>query len=44
MSYYWLNREKILKNAKGKCHNKGGKKRLLSIILLTEKFFLKCKK
>ena len=33
MSYYWFDREKILKNARDK-YNKGGKKRLLSIILL----------
>ena len=26
-SYYWFNREKILKNAKDKYHNKGGKKK-----------------
>ena len=26
MSYYWFNREKILKNAKDKYCNKGGKK------------------
>ena len=26
MSYYWFNRKKILKNAKDKYHNKGGKK------------------
>ena len=38
MSYYWFNREKILKNPKDKYLNKGGKKRLLNIILLTEKF------
>ena len=38
MSYYWFNREKALKNARDKYHNKGGKKRLLSIILLIEKF------
>ena len=24
MSYYWFNSEKILKNAKGKYHKKGG--------------------
>ena len=38
MSYYWFNKGKILKDTKDKYHNKGGKKRLLSIILLTEKF------
>ena len=27
MSYYWFNREKILKNEKDKYHNKGGKKK-----------------
>ena len=37
MSYYWFNREKLLKNAWDKCHNKGGKKRLLNIMLLTKK-------
>ena len=31
MSYYWFDREKILKNTWGKYHNKGGKKRLLDI-------------
>ena len=25
MSYYWFNGEKLLKNAWGKYHNKGGK-------------------
>ena len=38
MSYYWFNREEILKNENDKYHNKGGKERLLSIILLTENF------
>ena len=32
MSYYWFNREKILKNARDKYPNNGDKK---SIILLT---------
>ena len=27
MSYYWFNREKILKNAWDKYHNKGGKEK-----------------
>ena len=27
MSYYWFDRKKILKNAKDKYHNKGGKKK-----------------
>ena len=27
MSYYWLNREKLLKNAWDKYHNKGGKQK-----------------
>ena len=31
MSYYWFNREKILKNARHNYHKKGGKKKLLSI-------------
>ena len=35
MSYYWFNREKILKFARGKHHNKGGKK---SITLKIKKF------
>ena len=26
MSYYWFNREELLKKAKTKYHNKGGKK------------------
>ena len=38
MSYYWFNREKILKNGRDKHHNKGGKKRLLSIIKTIYKF------
>ena len=38
MSYYWFNGEKILKNAWDKYHNKGGQKRLLSIILRIQKF------
>ena len=38
MNYYWFNREKILKNEKDKYHNKGGKKRLLGIILKIKKF------
>ena len=27
MSYYWFNREKLLKNAWNKYHNKGGKEK-----------------
>ena len=27
MSYYWFNREKLLKNAWDKYHNKGGKQK-----------------
>ena len=27
MSYYWFNREKVLKNACDKYHNKGGKQK-----------------
>ena len=27
MSYYWFNREKFLKKAKAKYHNKGGKEK-----------------
>ena len=27
MSYYWFNREKLLKNAWDKYHNKGGKEK-----------------
>ena len=38
MIYCWFNREKILKNARDKYDNKGGKKRLLSILLLINKF------
>ena len=38
MSYYWFSREKILENAKDKYHNKVGKKKLVSIILLIKKF------
>ena len=38
MSYHWFNTEKILTGAKDKYYNNGGKKRLLSIILLTKKF------
>ena len=32
MNYYWFNREKLLKNAWNKYHNKGGEKKLQSII------------
>ena len=38
ISYYWFDRGKILKDVKDKYHNKRGKKKLLSIILLIEKF------
>ena len=38
MSYYWFNREKILKNERDKYHNIAGKKMLLSIILLRKTF------
>ena len=38
MSYYWFNREKILKNAWDKYYNKGGKEKAVSIMLLTKKF------
>ena len=38
MSYYWFNREKILKNARGKYHSNGGKIKLLIIILPIKKF------
>ena len=27
MSYYWFNREKLLKNARNKYHNKGEKRK-----------------
>ena len=27
MSYYWFNREKLLKNTRDKYHNKGGKQK-----------------
>ena len=37
MSYYWLNRENILKNARCKSHNKGGKYKLLNIMLKIKK-------
>ena len=37
MIYYWFNRKKILKDARNKHHNKGGKKNLLSIMLLKNK-------
>ena len=37
MSYYWFNREKFEK-CRDKYHNKGGKKNLLSIILLIKTF------
>ena len=29
MSYYWFNREELLKKAKKKCHNKGGKEKVV---------------
>ena len=38
MSYYWFNREKILKDANDKYPDKGGKKRLSSFILIKKKF------
>ena len=37
MSYYWLNREELLKKAKTKHHNKVVKKKLLSIIKTIKK-------
>ena len=36
--YYWFNREKLLKNAWDKYHNKGGKKNVLKNMLLIKKF------
>ena len=27
MSYYWFNRQELLKKAKDKCHNCGGKEK-----------------
>ena len=38
MTYHWSNRKNILKNAKDKYHNKGGKKNLLSIVSQIKKF------
>ena len=29
ISYYWFNRDELLKKAKKKCHNKGGKERVV---------------
>ena len=38
MSYYGFNREKLLKNEWDKYRNKGSKKKLPSIMLITKKF------
>ena len=38
MNYYQLNRDKLLKNAKNRYHNGGGKKKSLNIIRITKKF------
>ena len=37
MSYYWFNREELLKKAKTKYYNKGGKKKLVNIIKTIKK-------
>ena len=37
MSHYWFNREKLLKNAWYKYHNKGGKQKAPNFMLLTKK-------
>ena len=40
MGYYWFNKEKLLKHAWDKYHNKGGKQKVakLNIMVLTKKF------
>ena len=38
MSYYWFNGEKALKKTRDKYHSKRGRKMLLGVILLIEKF------
>ena len=38
MSYYWFNRDKILKNGRNKHDKKGSKKLLLNIIKTIHKF------
>ena len=35
MNYYWFNTKELLRKAKGRYHNGGGKKKLLNIILKT---------
>ena len=37
MSYYWFNREKLLKNAWGKYHNKEGKQKAAKYYAANEK-------
>ena len=37
MSHYWFTRQELLEKAKDRYHNCGGKKKLLSIILLIRK-------
>ena len=37
MSCYWYNRERLLKNAWNKYHNKGGKQKAAKYMLLTKK-------
>ena len=37
MSYYWFNREELLKKANEKYHNKGVKKKPLNIIKIIKK-------
>ena len=32
MSYYWFNKEKLLKNAQNKCHTEGGKQKSCQIL------------
>ena len=43
MSYYWFNREKLLKNAWDKYYNKGGKQKAAKYYAANQKV-LRCKK
>ena len=37
MNYYWFNREKLLKNARNKYHNKGGKQKVAKYYATNQK-------
>ena len=44
MSYYWFNKQGLLKKAKEKYHNNGGKKKLPNITLIIKIFSKKKQK